>query len=126
MHKDKLELRGAGFSREEAVLPGDDGCNPKAGSARARHACKHLSVRLTVLICEAAMRAVHKSSRIGARASSFHQWSGLHVFTRRGLIAGCRAAAAAVSDSAKLIITHGGPLSSRVDPRSPVAIESEG
>lgn len=72
------------------------------------------------------MRAVHKSSRIGARASSFHQWSGLHVFTRRGLIAGCRAAAGAVSDWAKLIITRGGPLSSRVDPRSPVAIESEG
>lgn len=109
MHKDKLELHGAGFSREDVVLPGDDCCNLKTGAARARHACKHLSVLLTVLICEATMRGVHKSSRIGPRASSFHQWNGLHVFTRRGVIAGCRAAAAAVSDWTKLIITHGGP-----------------
>lgn len=109
MHKDKLELRGAGFSREDVVLPGDDCRNLKTGAARARHACKHLSVRLTVLICEVATRGVHKSSLIGPTASSFHQWNGLHVFTRQGVIAGCRAAAAAVSDWTKLIITQGGP-----------------
>lgn len=77
------------------------------------------------------MRSAYKSSRVGAEPRvSIGEMACM--CSSVGVIAGCGAVAAVVSDWAKLIITLGaervamGPTSSRVDPGSPVAIESEG